>query len=175
VVENLAAHVVEKDVDSIGAMPGQRIADIFIFVVDSGVEAGLPDEPVALLGPAGEPDHAASFDSCDHSRHRASRTGCARHHERLARLHLSDVQRAEVRRQARDAEQRQREQRICARRELLHPEQARAVTDAVVLPTQQALHQVALGKAGPFRFDDLSDRARFHHLSQRNRRDVGVH
>ena len=50
-VEDVAADVVEIDVDALGAMLAQRLLDVLALVVDGGVEAELVDE-VAGTSPA---------------------------------------------------------------------------------------------------------------------------
>ena len=50
-VEDLAADIVEVDVDPVRAVLAQRRADILVLVVDRGVEAELLDDEPALLRP----------------------------------------------------------------------------------------------------------------------------
>jgi hypothetical protein len=57
-VENVAADIVEIDVDPFSALQSERLADVFGLVVYRGVEAEFGDEIAALLGAAGDPDDA---------------------------------------------------------------------------------------------------------------------
>src|SRR5436190_17151804 len=96
-VEDVAADVVEVDVDAFRTRLTERTADVARFVVDAVVEPELVDDPAALLLAARDADDAAPEDLADLARDRADAARRARHHERLARLRLPDVGDAEVR------------------------------------------------------------------------------
>src|SRR5271156_2856707 len=76
-VKNVAAHVVEINVNAIWAMVPQGFADILGLVVDRGVEAELFHNVVALLGPAGDAYHSAAFYFGDLSNYRSYRSSRA--------------------------------------------------------------------------------------------------
>src|SRR5580704_4869675 len=64
-IENVAANVVEKDVDSFRAMFSQRGRHVFLLVVDRRVEAEFFDDVLALLRSARNSDDAATLDLAD--------------------------------------------------------------------------------------------------------------
>ena len=72
-IENVAADIVEKDVDPIRAMLSQRLADVLRLVVDGRVEAEFGDEIAAFFRASGDPDDAAAEDPGDLSDHHADR------------------------------------------------------------------------------------------------------
>jgi hypothetical protein len=105
---------------------------------------------------------------------RARRPGGARHHDGLTSLDLADLDHSEIRRQAVDTEQAQREVGWCAWRNLLHPAEASAIGHDVVLPTEVASHDVTLLEVGTTRFQHLPDGKGLHDLAKRNCRLVGI-
>src|SRR5260370_308436 len=63
--QDVAADVIEVDVDSIRTGSLQRFFEIRRFVVDADVASVLVHDAGALLIRPGNPDHAAAFDFCD--------------------------------------------------------------------------------------------------------------
>ena len=95
-VEDLAADVLEVDVDALrrrGLEVGCKIAGL---VVDAGVEAEFVRHVAALVGTAGDANGAAALDLGDLPDDRAHRAGRRRYHDGLARLRLSHLQQAEI-------------------------------------------------------------------------------
>src|SRR5215208_855507 len=70
-VEDLAPHVVEVDVDAVGAVLSEGFGDVLALVVDRGVEAEVVDHVAALLGPAGNANGATALDLGDLAHHLA--------------------------------------------------------------------------------------------------------
>jgi hypothetical protein len=61
-IEDLAADVVEVDVDAVRAVRAQRLAHIVGSIIDRRVEAQLADDICALILAAGDADRAALLD-----------------------------------------------------------------------------------------------------------------
>ena len=86
-VEDLAAHVVEVDVDAVGAQLHEAGGDVLGPVVDARVEAELVDDPAALVvGARDADDRRRALELRELSGDRADATGGAGHHEGLAGL-----------------------------------------------------------------------------------------
>ncbi len=96
VVEDLAADVVEIDVDAFAAGRLELLREIGRLVVDRHVEAELFGQHPAFFGAAGDPDHPAAVDLGDLADHRADRAGRRRHHHLLAVLERADLEQAEI-------------------------------------------------------------------------------
>src|SRR4029077_11966766 len=96
-VEDLAADVIEVDVNPVGGGLAQRSPDVLCLVVDGGVEAEIVGEPATLLLAAGNADHAAALDLGDLPGDVANGAGCPGDDDRLPLLQLGDVEQAEVR------------------------------------------------------------------------------
>ena len=95
-VENVAADIVEMDVDPFRTSLSERLAHVLGLVVNRGVEAEFGDEIAALLRAAGDPDDAAATDPRYLSHHHADRAGGARNDHGLARLGFANVKETEV-------------------------------------------------------------------------------
>ena len=105
--EDVAAGVVEVDVDAVGGRRLEGVAEVGRLVVDGDVEAELAGEQLA---------HLSSEPAMPTSRQPLSlaiwptmwptEPAAARHHDRLPRLRLADVEQPEVRRDPVGAEQR---------------------------------------------------------------------
>jgi hypothetical protein len=143
-------------------------------VVDGGVEVGLVDQPSAFFRAARGADNAAALDLGDLASDRTRGPGGARHHDGLTSLDLADLDHPEIRRQAVDAEQAQREAGRRAKGNLLHSAEAFAIGHNVVLPTEVASHEVTWSEVGMMRFEDLPDSKGLQDIAKRNRRFVGV-
>ena len=131
-VEDLAADVVEVDVDAFRAVRLQAVLDRAGLVVDAGVEAELLDDPLALRRAAGDADDAAALDLRELADGLADRAGRARDDDRLAGLRLADVEQAEVAGHAGHAE---------------HVEPLRRRADAQVDLGELAAVDLALGRS----------------------------
>src|SRR5207248_7977132 len=64
-VENLAADVVEEDVDLVGSVASKLVAEVVRLVIDCGVKPKLVDEHSALLGSAGHAHDSTALDLRD--------------------------------------------------------------------------------------------------------------
>ena len=95
-VEDLAADVLEVDVDALGRGGLELGGEVAGLVVDAGVEAELLRHVAALVGAAGDADGAAALDLGDLADDRADRAGGRRDHHRLAGLGLADLEQAEI-------------------------------------------------------------------------------
>ena len=91
-LQNVAADIVEIDVDALRRRRLERLEHAAGLVVDRRIEAELAREPVALVAPAGDADHAAALDLADlaTSTDRAGRGGEPR---RSPRFRESDCSR----------------------------------------------------------------------------------
>src|SRR5437868_5759303 len=96
-VEDLAADVLEVDVDAFRAGLAQVIEESPCLVIDAGIEAELLHHVIALRLAAGDADRAASFYLCELPDHAADRSGCGRYEDRLACFRLTDLGQAEPR------------------------------------------------------------------------------
>jgi len=171
-VERLAADVVERDVDPVGAQVAEARHHVLAAVVDDRVEPGLVAQPRAFLVAPGDADHAAAADLRDLRGNAAGRTRGARDDDGLALARLADVEQAEVGGQARHAEAPERVGQVAA---LGHASQARDAVgsdDRIVLPAEEAVGVVARLPLAVLRCNDLPDGARAHHLADCDRRHV---
>ena len=93
-VENVAADIVEIDVDPVGTMRAQALANVLGLVVDRRIEPEFVDEVAALRGAAGDADRAASLDFCDLPDGRANRAGGAGNDDRITLIGRADIEQA---------------------------------------------------------------------------------
>ena len=169
-VEHLAAHVLEVQVDAVGAGRLQVGGEGVAAVADARVEAELVHDVVALLPRTGDAHHPVPLDLGNLPDHRAHRAGGGRHHDHVAVLQPADLEQADVGGQAGHAE---------------HPEGGRdgggpgveladaaAVREAVLLPPRAGQHEVALGEPVVPRRHDPPHRPPGHHVAQLDRRRV---
>src|SRR5438445_7658403 len=173
-VEDLSADVVEKDVDPIRAQLAQPLPHLVGLVVDCPVEPVLLHQRSALLGTARDADHAAALDLRDLPRRRPRRPRGAGDDHRLADLRASDVEEPEVRR---DAGRSQRAHRGLDRYALEHwrrSGQGARPRAGVVLPAEEALHELAGLERRIPRFEHRSHRERAHHLADLHSGEVRV-
>ena len=100
-VENLAAHVVEVQVNAVGTGRTQTPREVLFAVVETLIKTVLFDDLGAFLRTAGDADHlfgpAGPGNLADH---RSRSSACARDDDDVARLELTDVQQAEKGREA---------------------------------------------------------------------------
>ncbi len=98
-VEDLAADVVEEDVDVVGRVLAQVGEDVVLLVVDRGVEPELLQQR-DLLRAAGDPDGARALDLRDLPNDGADGPGRAGDQHGVAFLQAPDLEQPEVRGQA---------------------------------------------------------------------------
>src|SRR5690606_15918584 len=79
-IENLAADVVEVDVDAVRARAVEGLAHVDVLVVDGCVEAELAGEPAALVRATGNAHHPRALDPGDLPGDAAGGAGGAAHH-----------------------------------------------------------------------------------------------
>ena len=171
-VEDLAADVVEVDVDPLRAVLAQARGDVLRLVVDRRVEAELLDDVGALLGAARDPDGAAVLQLRELSDDPADRAGGAGDDDGLARDRFADVEQPEVGGHAGHAERAQiHGQRRQRRVDLL---QRGGVRDRILLNAEQAGDEVAGGERGIVGGEHFACGERAHHLADADRRDVGA-
>src|SRR5258708_17687034 len=115
-VQDVAADVVEIDVDPLRATLPQGGLHVLGLVIDRGVEAQLLHEVAALLGAAGDADGAASLELGDLADHHADSAGGARNDDGLAGCRPADVEQAELGGHAGGAESRDGDAHPAARR-----------------------------------------------------------
>src|SRR3954471_9892305 len=87
--ENVAADIVEIDVDALRGRRAQRLEHRAVLIIDGGIEAEFGGQPVALVGAAGDADHAATIDLRDLPDDRADRARGRGDHDRLALFGLA--------------------------------------------------------------------------------------
>ena len=95
-VEDGAAHVVEVHVHPVGTQLRQLAGQVRRPMVDAPVEAELVDHPGALLVAPGDPHHPAAVQLGDLAGDGPRRPTGRRHHHRLARGDVADVEQTEV-------------------------------------------------------------------------------
>ena len=173
-VEDLAADIVEEHVDPAGAKLRKPSAEVFALVVDGGVEVRLVDQPSAFSRAARGADNLAALDLGDLAGDGARGPGGARHHDGLTSLDLADLDHPEIRCQAVDSEQAQREVGRRVGSDLLHSAEAFAIGHEVVLPAEVASHEVARSEVRMARVDHLPDSKGLHDIAKRNRGLVGI-
>ena len=162
-VEDVAADVVEVDVDALGSGLGERRPDGARLVVDAGVEAEIGDDVAALLGPAGDADGAAALDARDLADGAADGAGRRRDDDRLAVPDAGDVDEADHGGGARLADEAEAEgERLQVGRQLA---QALAVEDDVLAPAELALHGVARLEIGMAALDHDAGAAADHDVA----------
>ena len=173
-VHDVAADVLEVDVDPVRAEPVQGRADVLALVVDGPVEPEFAGQPVALGLAAGDADHAGALQLGDLADDRADRTGGGGDDDGLARLRLADLAEAEPGRKARAAQNAHVGGQRHAR-ELSGGEQHRVVRDDVRSPAAHAgVDHIALLEpvgAGAFHH---GQRSAAHGVADLDRRHVLV-
>ena len=97
--EDLAAGVVEVDVDAPGAGLAELLAEVRALVVHGGVETETVREQVALLVAPGDADGTAAGDLRHLPDQVAHRAGGGGHHDRLPRFRFAQVIEPEIRRE----------------------------------------------------------------------------
>ncbi len=145
---------------------------VVVLVVDGRIEAQFLDQIAALVGAAGDADHARALDPGNLPDHRANRTGSSGHQHRLALLGLAHFQQAKIGGQARHAQRAEEgRQRRQARIDLV---QGMAVGDRILLHAQQAADEIADRELRVLRLSHLAERDGAHHAAYGYRRHVGI-
>jgi hypothetical protein len=133
----------------------------------------LVNDVFALVRAAGDADHACAADLADLPGDGTDRAGSGGDHQRFARLHRCDVGQAVISgdaAHAAGAEQgRQRDARVGGQ---AHVALGVFVQHQIVLPTGNALHQIAFAVFGRARCDHTAQTERAHHLADGHRRQV---
>jgi len=171
-VEGCSTDVVEVHVDPVGTGLVEARADVLGLVVDRRVEPALAREPDARVVGTGDTDDATSLDLRDLRGDRSRRTGCARDDDRLPRLGSTHLEHPEVRGDPGRAEHAHH----LASRKPGRDRVDRGISadEGELLPSEQP------GRNGPHRervvarLDDLTDRARAHHLADPDRREMAL-
>ena len=161
-VEQLAADVVEEDVDALGRELLESRRDILALVVDARVEAEVVDDPRALLGRPRDTDHLGALHLRDLPGDGSHAARGGRDAEGLVRLRLGDLEHADVGGDADVAEYAENIEHIHAFGHHRDGRERVRLHDAVLLPARQ-VHERA--RAGTRR--SCSSRSR------RRRRSIG--
>ena len=161
-LEDLAAGVVEIDVDAFGKDLLELLAQAAGLVVDGRVEPEFVHQPTPLLGPARDADHPAPLDLGDLADDRAHRSSRRRHHDGFAGLGAATLEQAEVGGEARHAKDAEQMGHRLQRRQL---GEALAWQDGVVLPARVGEHQVAGTQVADVGRHDLGQGAAGHHVA----------
>src|SRR5208282_1708288 len=142
-----------------------ELGDVILgrFVIERGVEAEFVYEPRDFVVASGDSHGAAAFDFCDLADERADRACGPGNDNGLTGLGLADIEKAEIGRHARHAEDAERGRRWSeARVKLL---QTLAVRYGEFLPAPVADDDVSHLKFGIRGLRDFADRAADHELA----------
>ena len=160
-LEDVAARVVEVDVDPLRARRPQLSLEFGASVVDGGVEPELTGEPRALLLAAGDSNHATTLDPGDLPHDRPHRSRGRRHDHGVARLGLSAFQEAEIGREARDPVH---AQQVCLGPEVREFANTSGRERGIVLPAGVGEHEIPGLQVVGIGFNDFRNPAPRHHL-----------
>ena len=168
-VEDLAADIVEEDVDPVGKVFREAPAEIGLPIVDGCIVAELLREPAALVRRPRETDGALrARDPGDLPDDGADAAGRRGDEHAVAFFHAGRVQQAEISRHARLAEHAERQrQRPHVRRDLACAEYEIPATLAlqrVVPPAERGHDDVAFAEVLRARADHLAHAAAAHHV-----------
>src|SRR5439155_19094685 len=170
---DVAADVLEVDVDSLRTRGPQRGEHIVGLVVDARVEAELADDVVALVLRAGDADDATALelrDLTDDGADGARRRG---DDDRLAGFRLADVEQADVRGHARHPEHAER--RGDRRVRWIELACGDGLRHRMALPAVVALHDVAGLEARMLRLDYFAHGPADHQLARVHALRVRLH
>ena len=174
-VHDLAADVLEVDVDAVRGGGLELRAPVLGTVVDGRVEAELLGEDRALLGPAGDADDAGAVALGELPGDRADRAGGGRDDDGLTLLGLADFLHPDPGREPGHAERAEVEAGGDPL-DLRHPLQRRGVGgDEVLGPAGQPLDQLPLLVVGVLGLDHPTEPERAHRLADLHRRQVARH
>ena len=164
-VQGLAAHIVEINVDAVGAVFVERSANIQFLVVEGLVETQHVFHMRNLrIAPRAAHDPRAR-NSAELSRHTANRPAGRRDENRLSRLRLAVLQHARIGGKARHAENRNTVADRSVRRIDMPERHIRRLT-RIVRPGEKTPDIVAFRKTVAARFLDLTDHARGQRQTQ---------
>ena len=172
-VQNGPAHVVEVDVDSLGAVRLQRRGQVVLAVVDARVEPEILHHRAALVRTAGDTHHPRSGDLGDLTGHRAGGAGGRGDDDRLPGAGASDARHAEVRGGAGRSVDRHHRTLVDPIARAGHGRREQVVThDRVLLEAGQCRHDVADSVGVTACFDDFADTGSADDLAEPDRRQV---
>ena len=138
--ENVAANVVEIDIDAFWRSGAQGLEHSAVLVVHRSVESEFGCQPVALVAAAGNSDDAAALDLGDLADDRSDRAGGGRHYDSLAGLWFTDLEQSEIGGEPGDAID---AQKMRHRLDLRHFGQVFCRHRRVSLPASVAEHDIA--------------------------------
>ncbi|MNF46065.1 hypothetical protein D3C84_272180 [compost metagenome] len=95
-IEDVAANVIEIHIDAFRAFAFKPGHDIFGLVVDGTVKTQLINKEFALVGAAGNANHAAAFELGNLPGDAAHCARCTGQHHGVAGLRCADIQQGEV-------------------------------------------------------------------------------
>src|SRR6185437_15001787 len=168
--KNFAARILEIHVDAVGAFALQGGGDVFLFVVDAGVEPEILHDVSAFLIRTRDAHHAAAFQLGDLADDGADRACRRRDHHGFTGFRFADIEQSEIGREPGHAEHAHRGGRRHARRQL-HA----AIGEREFLPACDAGKEIALLEIGIVRLLDDADGAAAHDLADLHRRHVLLH
>ncbi len=173
---DLAADILEVDVDAVRRRGGKLLAPVRRLVVDGGVEAEILDNVPALVGPARDADGAATLDLRDLADDRADGARCSGDEDGVTRLRAAKLKETEIGGEAGHAAGAEHGRQFDGKALRQHAHGAHAfIGDAVVLPAGEAAHPVAFLVARRVRLHDHADAAAAHDLADADGRHVLVH
>src|SRR5262249_26719138 len=157
---DVAADILEIDVDARRAGAIERGAEAGLAMVEAGIEAQRLDDVAALVRPAGNADRAGAGDLRELANDGADRARGGGGDQRLALLRPADRVEPNIGGEPRHAEhaERRRERRF-GRIELV---ETLAGDGAVALPALAAQHEIAGAHLGAARANDLADIGGLH-------------
>ncbi|MEJ0047927.1 MAG: hypothetical protein WDN04_18750 [Rhodospirillales bacterium] len=171
-VHDLAADILEIDIDAVRRGGGQLLAPIRGAIIDGRVETQVLDDVAAFLGAAGYADHAHAEDLADLADDGADGTAGGGDQQRFPGFRRAEIRQAEIGGKAgaaTDIEQRRQRDRQAGGQ---HLHRVGRAGDRIILPAEHAVHQVAGREIGVFRGDDLADAVTAHDFAELHRRHV---
>ena len=170
-IENLAADILEIDVDAVRRRGLQLLGKTVRLVVDAGIEAERVGGMGAFVRSTGDADDLQPEDLADLPDSRADRAGRAGYHQRFAGLGLADLFEPRPGGEARHAGHAERPgwmARVGTKRR-----HAPSVRQCIVPPAGEADDPVALLETLELRGDHARDSATHHGLADLDRRRIG--
>ncbi|MNM51399.1 hypothetical protein D3C81_624570 [compost metagenome] len=169
-IKNVAADIVEVDVDTFRAFTLEAFEDILGLVVNDAVEAQFVFQVLTFLFAPGDPHHPATFELGNLSGNAAHGTGGSGEHHGFTFLGSADVEQGEVGGHAGHAQGGQVARQRCQFR--IDLVEALRLADEVVLHTEGTIDVVADGETGVFRGDHFADAQGAHDLAKSHWRNV---
>ncbi len=168
--ENVAAHIVEIDVDALRRRLAERLAHGLGLVVDGRIEAEFVGEELAFRRAARDADHGAALDLGDLPDDGADGARRGGDDHRLAGLRLADFKKPEIGGQPSNAIDAEKVGEGLHLRQLLRRFRGHR---RIILPARIRENEVALGKARRLCLHHFGDRAARHHRPGLHRRAIG--